>query len=45
MNVFRSLPVFSRIRGIYDALTDTLEAAWLPLAVGLAAIVILARVV
>jgi hypothetical protein len=36
--------VFTRIRGIYDALTSTLEAGWLPLAVGMGTVVLLTRV-
>lgn len=36
--------MFSRIRGMYDALTQTLEASWLPLVVGLAVVAVLARV-
>ena len=32
-----------RIRGIYDALTETFAAAWMPLAVGLSGVVLLAR--
>lgn len=37
--------MLNRIRGIYDALTDTLKAGWLPLALGLGAVVLLNRVV
>jgi hypothetical protein len=35
----------NRIRGIYAALAETLEAGWLPLAVGLGAVGLLNRVV
>ena len=33
----------NRIRGIYDALTATLEVAWLPLTLGLLAVVVITR--
>ncbi len=37
--------MIDRIRGIYDALRDTLEAGWLPLTVALTAMVVLHRAV
>lgn len=36
--------MFTRIRGIYDALAATLEAGWLPLVIGLSGVLLLTRV-